>query len=35
MRFLTTAGFRLVETEAQSFDQEENLTFVRTARHET
>ena len=35
MRFLTSAGFRLVETEAQSFDQEENLTFVRAARHET
>jgi FkbM family methyltransferase len=35
MRFLTAAGFRLVETEAQSFDQEEILTFVRTARHET
>ena len=35
LRFLTSAGFRLVETEAQSFDQEENLTFIRTARHET
>ena len=35
MRFLTAAGFRLVETEAQRFDQEEILAFVRTARHET
>jgi FkbM family methyltransferase len=31
LRFLTSAGFRLVQTEAQSFDQEENLTFIRTA----
>ena len=27
--FLTSAGFELIEVEAQSFDQEENLTFVR------
>jgi len=32
LRFLTSAGFRLVETEAQSFDQEENLTFIRTIK---
>jgi FkbM family methyltransferase len=31
LRFLASEGFRLVETEAQSFDQEENLTFIRTA----
>jgi FkbM family methyltransferase len=35
LRFLASAGFQLVETEAQSFDQEENLTFIRAARHET
>ena len=26
-----SAGFRLVETEAQSYDQEENLTLIWTA----
>jgi FkbM family methyltransferase len=35
LRFLTSSGFRLVETEAQSSDQQEKLTFIRTARHET
>jgi hypothetical protein len=29
LAFLGAAGFELVEVEAQSFDQEENLTFVR------
>jgi FkbM family methyltransferase len=29
LQFLTAAGFQLTEVEAQSFDQEENLTFVR------
>ena len=29
LAFLEAAGFELVEVEAQSFDQEENLTFVR------
>jgi FkbM family methyltransferase len=29
LEFLAAAGFELVEVEAQSFDQEENLTFVR------
>jgi FkbM family methyltransferase len=29
---LLAAGFELVEVEAQSFDQEENLTFVRSFR---
>ena len=29
LAFLEGAGFELVEVEAQSFDQEENLTFVR------
>jgi FkbM family methyltransferase len=32
LAFLKAAGFELVEVEAQSFDQEENLTFVRTSR---
>jgi FkbM family methyltransferase len=31
LRFLNSVGFRLVETKAQSFDQEEILTFIRTA----
>jgi FkbM family methyltransferase len=31
LRFLTSSGFRLAETEAQSFDQQENLTFIRAA----
>jgi len=29
LAFLEARGFDLVEVEAQSFDQEENLTFVR------
>jgi FkbM family methyltransferase len=32
LAFLTNAGFELVAVEAQSFDQEENLTFVRSSR---
>jgi len=32
LAFLGGAGFELVEVEAQSFDQEENLTFVRRCK---